>query len=588
MDDDRLAAGSGQGYEAESSPFRSPARRPLLDRIVPVAEHVRSYRGKTLRHDALAAITVAALALPAAMAYAELAGLPPVVGLYTLLLPAVAYALIGSSRQLIVGPEGAIAAMVGAALIPMTPDPNQRASLAALLALLVGATYVLGLVVRLGWIADYLSRPVLIGYMQGVAVVMIVGQLGKLLGVNINAETPPGQVIEAIRQIEEVSGPTVAVGAISLALLLLGRWLLPKLPAPLIVVVLAIVASGALGLAAYGVATVGQIPAGLPSLTLPNLQVRAILDLVPVALGIFFVSFSDEILVARSFAGLHGQHVRADAELAALGAASLAASISQGMPIGASGSRTAVNDQMGVRTQVSGLMAAGVIALVLLFLTTPMQYLPKATLGAVIVAASIGLIDLSAWGGLARVSKVEVAIAAITMIGVIVVGVLQALLLAVALAVFDAIRRSAKPHDAVLGRVERLDRYADVRFHPSATVMPGVLVYRLDDRLFFANVNYVQSRLREAIAGSPTPVHWLVFDAEGLSHVDATGVDFLTDLIKSLRKEDITFVFARLKSPMVEHLTEAGVLDLVGVDHVYPTVHAAVAAGPHTSQAPTS
>jgi high affinity sulfate transporter 1 len=514
------------------------------------------------------------------MAYAELAGLPPVVGLYTLLLPAIAYAILGSSRQLIVGPEGAIAAMVGAALIPMSPDPNQRATMAALLALLVGAAYITALLARLGWIADYLSRPVLIGYLQGVAVVMIVGQLGKLSGLSITAEMPPGQVIEAIREIDQVNWPTVAVGTICLALLLLGRWLVPKVPAPLVVVALATAASAGFGLAAYGVAEVGEIPAGLPNFALPDLHLKTILELLPVALGIFFVSFSDEILVARSFAGRHGQHVRADAELVAMGAASLAAGITQGMPIGASGSRTAVNDQMGGRTQFSGLLAAGVIALVLLFLTAPMQYLPKATLGAVIVAASIGLIEVDAWRTLARVSKVEVAIAAITMVGVITVGVLQALLLAVALAVFDAIRRSAKPHDAVLGRVERLDRYADVRLHPSATVVPGVLVYRLDDRLFFANVNYVQSRLREAIAGAPTPIHWLVFDAEGLSNIDATGLDFLTDLINSLRKEDIAFVFARLKNPMVEHLTDAGVIDLIGEDHVYPTVHAAVAGAP--------
>jgi MFS superfamily sulfate permease-like transporter len=346
------------------------------------------------------------------------------------------------------------------------------------------------------------------------------------------------------------------------------------------VVVLAIAVSAAAGLAAYGVAEVGEIPAGLPRLTLPDLHLRTILDLVPAALGIFFVSFSDEILVARSFAGRHGQHVRADAELRALGAASLAASITHGMPIGASGSRTAVNDQMGGRTQLSGLLAAAVIALVLLFLTAPMQYLPSATLGAVIVTASIGLIEPSAWRGLARVSKVEVAIAAVTMIGVITIGVLPALLLAVGLTIIDAIRRSAKPHDAVLGRVDRLDRYADVRFHPSATVIPGILVYRLDDRLFFANVNYVQSRIREAIAGAPAPVHWLIFDAEGLNHVDATGVDLLTDLVTSLREEDITFVLARLKSPMTEHLAEAGVLALIGEEHVYPTVHAAVAAGP--------
>ena len=194
MDDDRSATGPSSGYQAEKSPFRPPPRRPVLDRIVPVAEHVPGYRGETLGRDALAGITVAALALPAAMAYGELAGLSPVIGLYTLLLPAVAYAVFGSSRQLIVGPEGAIAAMVGAALIPMTPDPVQRASLAALLALLVGAAYVVALLARLGWIADYLSRPVLIGYMNGVAVVMIVGQLGKLFGLSISAETPPGQV----------------------------------------------------------------------------------------------------------------------------------------------------------------------------------------------------------------------------------------------------------------------------------------------------------------------------------------------------------------------------------------------------------
>ena len=533
-----------------------------------------------MRGDAVAAVTVAAMALPAAMAYAELAGLPAVVGLYTLLLPAVAYAVIGSSRQLIIGPEGALAAMVGAALIPMTPDPEQRASLAALLALLVAAAYVVALVVRLGWIADYLSRPVLIGYMQGVAVVMIIGQLGNLLGVSISAASPPAQVIEVVRELDQASRPTVAVGAICLALLLLARWLTPKLPAPLIVVVLAIAASAALGLAAYGVAVLGDIPAGLPSLTLPDLRLKAILDLAPVALGIFFVSFSNEILVARSFSGRHGQKISADAELAAMGAASLAASLTQGMPVGASGSRTAVNDQMGGKTQLSGLLSAGVIALVLLFLTTPMEYLPKATLGAVIVAASVGLIDVDAWRDLGRVSKAEVVIGTITMVGVIAVGVLQALLLAVALAVVDAIRRSATPHDAVLGRVERLDRYADVRFHPSATVVPGVLVYRLDDRLFFANVGYVQSRLREAVAGAPTPVRWLVFDAEGLSHIDASGVEFLTGVIESLRKEGITFVFARLKSPMVEHLTEAGVIDIVGDDHVYPTVHAAVAGAP--------
>jgi sulfate permease, SulP family len=574
------AGGAGETYEGDASPFQRPARRPLLQRLVPVSEHVPSYRGGTLRRDLLAGATVAALAVPAALAYSEIAGLSPVIGLYSLLLPAVAYTLFGSSRQLIVGPEGAISALVGAALIPMVADPDQRASLAALLALLVGGVFFGAWVARLGWIADYFSRPVLIGYLHGVAVVLIVGQLGKMLGLSINAETPPGQLIEVLREITDLSWSTLAVGLVSLGALLLARRLSPKLPGALIVVILAIVVSAVVGLADRGVAVVGHIPSGLPSIELPDLRPRDIFSLLPAALGIFFVGFSSQILAARSFAGRHGQHIHANTELVAMGAANLVAGISQGMPIAASDSRTAVNDQMGARTQISGLLAAAVIALVLLFLTGPIQYLPKATLGAVIVAAALGLVEPDAWRGIARVSRVEVAIAAITMVGVIAVGVLQALLLAVALSVVDAVRRSADPHDAVLGYVERLDRYADVRVHPSARIVPGVLVYRLDDRLFFANTNYVEGRIREAISGAPAPVRWLVFDAEALNHVDTTGVRMLTELIESLRKESITFVFARLHSPIHDDLAEAGVLDLVGDEHVYPTVHAAVQNAP--------
>jgi len=576
--------GTGSSYEGDAPVFQRPARRPLLQRLLPVTENLPRYRGGTLRRDLLAGVTVAALALPASLAYAEIAGLSPVIGLYALLLPAVAYAVFGSSRQVIVGPDGSIAALVGAAVIPLVADPEQRASLAALLALLVGAAFLGARAARLGWIADYFSRPVLIGYLHGVAAVLIVGQLGKLLGLSMTAQTPPGQVIEILREISDLSWTTLAVGLACLAALLLLGWLLPKLPGPLIVVVLAIIASAIIGLAGMGVAVVGQIPPGLPSLEVPDIRLRDIMTLVPAAVGIFFVAFSSEILTARSVAGRHGHHVHANTELTALGAGNLAAGLSQGFPIGASGSRTSVNDQMGARTQLAGLLAAGVIALVLLFLTGPMQYLPQATLGAVIVTAALGMIDLAAWRGLARISRVEVSIAAITMVGVVTVGVLRALLLAVALSVVDAVRRSATPHDAVLGWVERLGRYADVRLHPSAKIVPGVLVYRLDDRLFFANANYVKGRIREAIAGAPAPVHWLVFDAEALNHIDATGLRMLTELIESLRKESITFVFARLHDHTGEHLEEAGVLELVGKDHLYPTVRAAVRSAPAQDQ----
>src|SRR5918993_1674842 len=347
------------GYGTGGSPFKPPSQQPALHRLVPVSQHLPGYQGSTFRRDLLAGLTVAALALPAAMAYAELAGLSPLAA----------------------------------------DDPGRYASLAALLALLVGACFLVARVIRLGWVADYFSRAVLIGYLHGVAVVLVIGQLAKLLGLDIDARDPLAQLAEVVRELPGLHGTTVVVGALCLASLLLLRWRLPKLPGALLVVVAAIAASAALGLASEGVATVGEIPSGLPGLALPTAPLGDLLVLVPAALGIFFVSFSDEILTARSFAGHHGQHVSADTELTAMGAASLAAGITQGFPIGASGSRTAVNDQMGARTQLSGLLGAGAIAVVLLFLTEPMQYLPKATLGAAIVAAAIGLVDRRGPGG---------------------------------------------------------------------------------------------------------------------------------------------------------------------------------------------
>jgi SulP family sulfate permease len=561
------------------SPFRPPERKPVVQRIVPVSAELPNYRGATLRRDLLAGLTVAALALPSGMAYAELAGLSPVAGLYALLLPTVAYTFLGSSRQLIIGPEGSIAALVATAVIPLADgDPGRYASLAALLALMVGGAFLLARIIRLGWVADYFSRAVLIGYIHGVAVVLIVGQLGKLFGLDVEAQDPLPQLVEFGGEVSGLSVNTVLVGIACLAPLLLLRSLVPKFPGALVVVIGAIGASAILGLSDQGVATVGEIPSGLPSVAIPSSDLGDIVLLLPAALGIFLVGFADEILTARSFAGKHGRHVRAEQELVAMGTANIAAGLTQSFAVGASGSRTAVNDQMGGRTQISGLIAAGAVAVVLLFFTEPMQYLPKATLGAVIVAAAIGLADTKAWRGLARTSGVEAAIAGITMAGVIIVGVLEALVVAVALSILDVVRRSATPHDAVLGWSERLGRYADVRLHPRARVVPGVLVYRLDDRLFFANASYVRGRIHEAIDGAPSPVRWLIFDAEALTHVDATGIAVLKQLIGTLGDEGIAFAFARLKGHMKDGLGEAGILELVGEDHMHATVQAAVEA----------
>ena len=566
----------GYSYEGES-PFRPRKQPPLLARTFPVSTSMPGYPKRNGRHDVIAGVTVAALAIPSAMAYAELAGLSPVAGLYALLLPAVAYAFLGSSRQVVVGPEGALSLLVAVSVAPLAAgNASTYAALAAMLGLLVGAIAVVGRVIRLGWVADYFSRSVLVGYLHGVAVVLVCGQLGKLFGVPIAAEDPLPQLKEFFSELDQIHGLTVLVGALSIGVLLLLKWRMPKIPAALLVVAAGIAASAAFDLTDHGVATVGHIPAGLPSFRWPNVGVGKTLDLVPAAAGVFAVGFADAILTARSFAGRNGQHVDANQELLAFGTANVAAGLTQGFPIGASGSRTAVNEQVGGRTQVVGLVAAAVAALVLLFLTQPVSVLPKACLGAVIIVAAIGLIEPDAWRSLAQAGRSQVVIAAVTTAGVVLFGVLEALIIAVLLSIVDVVMRSSKPHDAVLGYVPRLDRWADVSLHPSARVSPGVVVYRLDDRHLFANARYVKGRIREAVAGAPTTTHFVVFDAEGFAGMDASGIEALFQMIDALTKDEIALVVARLKSHQMERFDTTGLATRIGRQRFFPTVAAAV------------
>jgi sulfate permease, SulP family len=568
-----------RSYDEDTSPFQADKTKPLVNRVFPVTETLPRYPKRSLRRDLIAGVTVAALALPAGMAYAQLAGLSPIAGLYGLLLPVIAYVALGSSRQLIVGPEGALAVMVAAALGPMAGgDSTLYAELAAILALLVGAIYLAAWVIRLGWVADYFSRAVLVGYLHGVAVVLIVGQLAKLTGVKITAQDPLPQLAHFFTHLDEISVTTLAVALVSIGILLVLRTTLPKIPAALVVVVLGIAAAAAFNLSNHGVADVGTIPSGLPSLRVPTAPWHYVWDLLPDALGIFAVGFADSILTARSFAGRHGQHVRANQELLASGVANAAAGFSQSFPVGASGSRTAVNDQMGGRTQFVGLISAAVIAVILLFLTGPVALLPKSCLGAIIVMAAIGLIEPDAWRDLWSAGRRQVLIAGVTTIGVIGFGVLKALIVAVVLSIVDVVARTRQPHDAVLGWVERLDRYADVATHPSARVTPGVMVYRLDERLIFTSVSYVKGRIHEAVNGTPTKTQFLVFDAESVNNIDASGVDMLEGLHASLAKDGIGLVIARLKGPTAMQFESTGLTTLISQENFFGSVRDAVVA----------
>ncbi len=559
--------------------FATPTRTRGPSRLVPLLSQVRGYSVGRLRIDALAGLTVAALTLPSAMAYAEVAGVPVTTGLYTLIAPVLLYAFLSSTPRTVVGPEGTVALVTGAAVAPLAGgDPAKWVLLVSMLAVMTGVMFLLARVAKIGWMADYLSQAVLVGYIAGVAIVLIIGQVGKLTGIPSADGNALRELWGYLTNLGAANPATLAVGLGSMVVLVVMRRRLSTWPSALIVVVLGIAAAWALDLASDGVALVGPVPSGLPPLEIPAVGLADVRSLVVPALGIFLVSFSDAILISRAIAAKNRETVDANQELFAFGTANISAGLTAGMPIGASGSRTAVNDSMRVTSQVGGLVNALAVALILLFLTEPIQYLPTATLAAIIIMASVGIIEASAWVTLRRSSRAEVLIAVVTMLLVLTVGVLQALFVAVFLSMADVVRRVANPHDAVQGFVPSIDRFGNVDSHPDAEVIHGIVIYRLDDRIFFANCQRVNARIWSAISGAPKPVHWLVFDVAGVPDTDSAAQAALLDLKRGLEGAGIGLVFATMRETLRLDLDQAQVLDQLGEENLFETVEAAVVA----------
>jgi high affinity sulfate transporter 1 len=558
-------------------PFRSAHKPPLTTRYVPLVAQLRGYDLSRLRTDALAGLTVAALALPASMAYADIAGLPVTAGLYSLLLPVAAYALLGSAAWMVIGPESTIALLVAAGLVPLAVEGSaEYTTLAAALALLVAGVYFAARLLRLGWIADYFSQAVLVGYVTGVAALIILGQLGKLVGVSSGHDNAVIAFADIVAHLGEANGATVALAAVTLGLLVALRYLAPRFPAALLVVLLGIAASWWLDLAAEGVATAGEVPSGLPDLAVPRIGLDDWVQLTGVAAGIFLVGFSDSILTARSLAVQRGERIDADQELLAFSAANAAAGVTQGMPVGTTGSRTAVNLGMGATSQVSGLVAGGFILVVLLLLTGPIQYLPNATLAAIIVTGAVRLVDVDQWRSLARGGRSEVLIAGLTVLMVLNLGVLTALVVAVVLSLLDVIRRIARPHDAVLGWSGKEMRYADVSSDPDVVVTPGIVVYRFSDRLFFANVHFFKRRVWAAVDAAPKPTRHLLLDMAGVPGLDTSAATGLRELHEGLMARNVSLDIARATDPLETAMDRLGLVELIGRSHFHSTVTSAV------------
>lgn len=557
--------------------FMSATKPPLTRRYLPFVRTLHGYDSSRLRTDVVAGLTVAALALPASMAYAELAGLPVTAGLYSLLLPVAAYALLGSARWLVVGPEGTVALLVASGLGPLAVAGSpEYVTLAAALAVGVGLLFAAARLLRLGWIADYLSQAVLVGYISGVAALIILGQFGKLVGLSSDVSNAGLALVDILSRISDANPATAAVGAAALVALFGASRLLPRFPSALVLVVVGVFVSWWLDLAADGVKTTGMVPAGLPSLAVPHVDGAQLRSLVGVALSIFLVSYSASILTARSFAAARHETVDANQELLAFGAANAVAGFTQGMPIGTSGSRTAVNNEMRATSQVGGLIAVSVIVFTLLFLTKPIQYLPAAVLGAIIVAASLKLIDPAQWRSLFRSSRAEALIAVITALAVINVGVLRAIIAAVLLSIADIVRRTARPNDAVLGWSPTAGRYGDVRRDGEAGVTPGIVIYRFSDRLFFANAHFFKRRAWAAVDAAPKPTRHLVLDLEGVSGIDSSAGHAIRELYEGLTAQNVSLEFARATHSLDTNLDRLGLVDLIGASHIHSTVTAAV------------
>ncbi len=552
----------------------TPRRRSPL---APGPAALRGYRVSWLRGDVLAGLTVAAYLVPQVMAYADLAGLPPVTGLWAILAPLVLYAFLGSSRHLSVGPESTTALMTVAVVAPLAGgDPARYAALAGALAVTVGLLCLIAFAARLGFVADLLSRPILVGYLAGVAITMIVGQLGKLTGVPVTGDTIPAEMASFAGHLSRMQPATTFFAAAVLGLLFLGHWRFPRLPTPLFVMLLATAAVVAFDLQRHGIAVVGAVPQGLPTPALPDVGDLQYL-LLP-AVGVLVVGYTDTVLTARAFATRGGYPVDANQELLALGAANLGAGLLRGFPISSSGSRTALGVAAGARTQVYSLVAlAGVVA-VLLFAGPMLARFPTAALAAIIVYAATRLIDLDGFRRLAAFRRSELLLALAAFAGVLVFDILNGVLLAIGLSVAEMLHRVARPHDAVQGFVPGLAGMHDIDDYPEASTVPGLLVYRYDSPLFFANAEDFRRRALAAVTAQQEPVVWFVLNVEANVEVDMTGLDALENLRAELTGRGVVFALARVKQDLLVALDAYGLTAAIGPERIFPTLPTAVAA----------
>ncbi|MDH2384213.1 sulfate permease [Bradyrhizobium sp. CER78] len=546
---------------------------------LPGLDTLRRYQGAWLPHDIFAGLVLATMLVPVGIAYAEASGLPGIYGLYATIIPLLAYALFGPSRILVLGPDSALAAIILGVVAPLSGgDPMRAVTLAAMMAIVSGTICIVAGFAQLGFLTELLSKPIRYGYMNGIALTVLISQLPKLFGFSIDGDGPLRSLWAIVGAI--VDGKTnwvaLAIGLATLAaILLLARN--KRLPSILIAVVAATVVTGVLGLgASYGVKVLGQLPEGLPGFAIPWIGHGDIVQVLIGGCAVALVSFADTSVLSRSYAARLGDRVDANQEMVGLGAANLAAGFFQGFPISSSSSRTPVAEAAGARTQVTNVIGALAIALLLLVAPNLLQHLPNAALAAVVIAAAISLFEISDLKRIYRIQQWEFWLSVVCFVGVAVLGVIPGIGLAIALAIIEFLWDGWRPHSAVLGRASGVKGYHDITRYPSARQVPGLVLFRWDAPLFFANAEFFRERALDAVAKSPTPVRWLVVAAEPVTSVDVTAGDVLAELDEALHAQKIELCFAELKDPVKDKLKKFGLLARLGETSFFPTIGVAV------------
>ena len=548
-------------------------------RWLPGLQTLRHYPAAWLRHDIAAGLVLTTVLVPVGIAYAVASGVPGIYGLYATIVPLLAYALFGPSRILVLGPDSSLAAVILAVVLPLSGgDPNRAIALAAMMAVVSGLVCIIAGLARLGFIAELLSKPIRYGYMNGIALTVLISQLPKLLGFSIDSDAPLQNVAAIVLSVLDgrVNWTTFTVGVATLAVIFLLKGS-KRVPGILVAVVGANVVVDALELAARaGVSVLGSLPQGLPAFAIPWITRT---DIVPVLIGgtaIAMVSFADTSVLSRVYAAKTRTHVDPNQEMVGLGVANLAAGLFQGFPISSSASRTPVAEAAGARTQLSGVVGALTVALLLELAPDLLKNLPISALAAVVIAAAIGMIEFADLRRIYRIQRWEFWLAIACTVGVTVLGAIPGIGLAIVIAIIEFLWAGWRPHSAVLGYTDSVKGYHDIERHPEARLIPGLVLFRWDAPLFFANAEWFHDQVLAAVASSPTTVRWVVVAAEPVTGVDVTSADMLVELDDVLHEAGIKLCFAEMKGPVKDKLKRFGLFALLGEHFFFPAIGSAV------------